>query len=157
MTANEGIELHKPILGELDYGMLPFGHVPVIDDVLQVGLFVRNDHPRADLTMIVGERAIILGRADGQALQVADNDKADGSGQRPPAIELFIRPISELVFSNTIATEDTYHVTGEGLEIPDLRRFDKFVTQIFLYAYRQQHPEARPAEILELLDAYGEF
>lgn len=157
MASPEPLALHKPILGELDPAMLLLGSVPVIDDVLQVGVFVRSEQPKVGLSLIIGEHIMLLSRADGQPLQIADNDKADGSGVRPDPVTLFTRPVDEVVLTNTIATEDTWRVEGSGLAIPDVKRFDKFLTQMFLYAYRQQHPDVRPAELLSLLDAYREF
>jgi hypothetical protein len=151
------IELHKPILGELESGIVPLGSVPVIEDALQVGVFVRGDQPKAGLSLMVGEHLMLLSREDGQPLQVADNDKADGSGQKPSPVSLFSRPIPELQMRNTVITEDTYRIEGAGLEIPDMKRFDKFLTQVFLYAYRRQHPAVSVPELLSLLDAYGEF
>jgi hypothetical protein len=157
MVSTDPIELHKPILGELAPGIVSLGSVPIIGDALQVGVFVPSDHPKVGLSLIVGEHLMRLSREDGQPLQVADNDKADGSGLRPSPVSLFTRPVPELLLRNTVVTEDTYRIEGAALEIPDRQRFDKFLTQVFLYAYRRQHPDVRPPELLSLLDAYGEF
>lgn len=151
------IELHKPILGELDYGMVLLGSVPVIDGALQVGVFAGEEQPMAALSAAINPSLIILSRADGQLLQVDDHDKADGSGRRPDPVRIFESPISRLVLQNTIATEDTWRIEDEAVEITDMKRFDKFLTQMFLFAYRKQHPGIGAAELLSLLDAYREF
>jgi hypothetical protein len=138
-------------LGELRPGAVPL-QVPLEGDIFQLAMLRREGTDMGYLVVGVAEDAIVISREDNQALQVDDNDEPAGPPEKRKRSQLFAGPISELVLSRTIPSSSVYRVHGEGLDIPDMRRFDKFMTQIFWSAYSIQNQGAKVADIMTILD-----
>jgi hypothetical protein len=156
MTPPNPIELQKSILGELDPTVLSLG-VPLAHGALQVGAFTRTGEPMSRLGAIVAEGFISLNREDGQALQIDDNERL-ASSATVSRVRLLESPVSGgLTLRGSSASPGIWHAEGEGLVIADIARFDRFLTQFFIHAYRKQNPDIGAAGLLELLDKYQEF
>ena len=143
--------MYKPSLGELRPGTVPL-QVPLEGNVFQLAMLRREGTDMGYLTVGVAESAIVIRREDDQAWQVDDNDEPTGPPEKRKRSQLFAGPISELVLSRTIPASSVYRVHGEGLHVPDMRRFDKFMTQIFWSTYSIQNPGAKVADIMTILD-----
>jgi hypothetical protein len=149
--------LDKPSLGKLNPGTIAL-EVPVENNVLQLAVMRQPETVTGQLFVTVGQNSIRLRRGEaGQPLQVDDNDEPGGPPESRKRSRLFAEPISELILYKTVPVEGVWRVHGEGLDIPDMERFDKFMTQIFISAYPKQNPGATNADILAILDKSGEF
>ena len=141
-------------MGELQPGVINLDRIPVLNGALQIGIPV---HPGTEtgLSIIVGGSHIQMSRQDGQPLQIDDHTKPGRTMQRQDPLRLFTRPVSGLAFLHTDASDGRLIVEAEGLEIVDIERFKHgFLTQTFIYAYRQQHPGIAWASVQALLDKY---
>jgi hypothetical protein len=143
--------IYKPSLEKLEPGTVPL-QVPLEGDVFQLAMLRRDETPMGCLLVRIEEDAIILSREDQRALQIDDNDEPTGPPERRKRSKLFDDPIGELMLSGIVPSRGLWRVHGEGLYIPDLVRFDKFMTQIFWSTYSSQKPEAKTADIMAILD-----
>jgi hypothetical protein len=149
-------EIKKPIFDELQVGIISLG-VPLEDDAVQIGLFMHMDVPMSRLIVTVEEGSIRLSREDGQELQIDDNDDPLGAPERRRRTRLLSRPVAELVLNRTSPLGGVWRIEGEELGITDLERFDKFLTQIFLFVYKKQNPRSKVADVMATLDQFREF
>jgi hypothetical protein len=145
-------ELYKSVLSELESGALPLS-VPVEDDVIQVGTFIRPSTSFTGLAVMIGQDSIDFRREDNQRLQIDDNDERLAQNRR---VRLLTEPVSELTLRRPIGPMGLLRVEGEG-EITDKQRFDRFLTQIFWRGYVKQNPGATAADIVQLLDRHHDF
>jgi hypothetical protein len=149
-------ELKKPVLDKLQTGIVSLG-IPLEDDAVQLGLFMHVSVPMSRLLVTVDEESIRLSREDGQALQIDDNDNPFGVAARRRRTRLLSRPVAELVLLRPTPPEELWRLTGEELEVMDLERFDKFLTQIFLFVHKKQNPAMKVADVMAILDQSREF
>jgi hypothetical protein len=143
--------IDKPSLGELRPGTVSL-QVPLEGDVFQLAMLRHKETAMGYLAVRVEDRAIIISREDNQALQVDDNDEPAGPPEKRKRSKLFAEPISKLVLSRTTPSGSVYRLQGDGLDVPDMERFDKFMTQIFWSTYSIQNREAKTADIIAILD-----
>ncbi len=143
-----------PSLTELSPGVVTHD-VPVEDGAVQINIPRYPETVYGQLIVSVEEGAIVLERDKDLPLQVDINYEVGRFDARRRR-RLFARPIADLSLTMINRQQGLWQAKAEGLSVLSEQTLRQFLTFVFRYTYQKQMPQAKLAEILDILDRDAE-